>query len=153
MKRSGLPFFGFVSPAGGAAARRLAALCLAALVALLALGPAEPGIAAQRGRGDVYLLMVEDPNCPHCLRWNREVGVTYDKTPEGRMAPLVRRRIGDAGLDGFSRVAYTPTFILVKSGREVGRIVGYPGADFFWQLLDALLGKLVPSNGHEMTES
>jgi len=32
-------------------------------------------------------------------------------------------------------VHFTPTFILVDDGREVGRIEGYPGEDFFWGLL------------------
>jgi hypothetical protein len=42
-------------------------------------------------------------------------------------------------------VRYTPTFVLVDRGREIGRIVGYPGEDFFWELLAGLIKKL-PSN-------
>ena len=26
----------------------------------------------------------------------------------------------------------TPTFIVIKNGSEVGRIVGYPGEELFW---------------------
>jgi len=36
---------------------------------------------------------------------------------------------------------YTPTFVLTEGDREIGRIVGYPGADFFWALLADLLAK------------
>jgi hypothetical protein len=34
---------------------------------------------------------------------------------------------------------FTPTFVLVADGREVGRITGYPGEDFFWGLLQRLI--------------
>ena len=32
--------------------------------------------------------------------------------------------------------------MLVDNGREIGRIVGYPGADFFWAMLGELMSKL-----------
>ncbi|MBL3206218.1 thioredoxin family protein, partial [Klebsiella pneumoniae] len=41
---------------------------------------------------------------------------------------------------------YTPTFILVDGGREIGRIEGYPGADFFWGLLERLAQRLPPQS-------
>ena len=34
---------------------------------------------------------------------------------------------------------FTPTFVLVREGRELARIEGYPGEDFFWGLLAAML--------------
>jgi len=36
----------------------------------------------------------------------------------------------------------TPLFELVDRGREIGRIRGYPGEDFFWGMLDQLMKKL-----------
>jgi hypothetical protein len=39
-------------------------------------------------------------------------------------------------------VVGSPTFVLIESGKEIGRIVGYPGADFFWGLLAQLIEKL-----------
>ena len=41
-----------------------------------------------------------------------------------------------------------PTFVLVEDGRELGRIEGYPGEDFFWGLLGKLLEKL-PQNADQ----
>ena len=38
-----------------------------------------------------------------------------------------------------SPIRFTPTFVLVDDGREIGRIEGYPGEDFFWGLLERLL--------------
>ena len=37
---------------------------------------------------------------------------------------------------------FTPVFVLIDNGREIGRIRGYPGEDHFWGLLGTLLAKL-----------
>lgn len=91
--------------------------------------------------------MFEEAGCPWCARWNAEIGPAYPKTWEGRRAPLERLDIHQplpASLELESRPRFTPTFVLIEDGREVGRIEGYPGADFFWPLLDALLERLGP---------
>lgn len=91
------------------------------------------------------LLMFEEEWCVWCDRWNDEVGVVYAKTVEGQRAPLRRIDIHGAFPDGIqlsSRPQYTPTFVLIEDGVEVGRIEGYPGEDFFWGLLDRLLDGL-----------
>ena len=38
-------------------------------------------------------------------------------------------------------VHFTPTFILLDHGTEIGRIEGYPGDAFFWPMLVRLLDK------------
>ena len=43
-------------------------------------------------------------------------------------------------------VRYSPTFVLVDQGREIGRIEGYPGENFFWGLLENLVLKLPSPN-------
>jgi hypothetical protein len=37
---------------------------------------------------------------------------------------------------------FTPTFVLVEDGREIARLRGYPGDQFFWALVDEMLAKL-----------
>ena len=37
---------------------------------------------------------------------------------------------------------FTPTFIIINNNKEVGRIEGYPGDDFFWALIDKILSKI-----------
>lgn len=91
------------------------------------------------------LVMFEHPACPHCRRWHAEIGPSYHATDEGRIAPLRRVHINDqskAGISLESPVTFTPTFVLVEDGREVGRIVGYPGNDFFYGFLANLLERL-----------
>ena len=68
----------------------------------------------------------------------------YPKTPEGAYAPLRIVDIRDMPPDDVTvdrRIVYTPTFILVENGRELDRIEGYPGEDFFWALLEKMLAR------------
>ncbi len=91
------------------------------------------------------LVMFESEGCEWCETWNEEIGVVYDKTTEAKIVPLRRVDIDDdrpvdlLNLDG---LMYTPTFIVIDDGREVGRIIGYPGEDFFWQLLNEIIEKI-----------
>jgi len=95
------------------------------------------------------LVMFEAPYCEWCEVWDDEVGVVYHKTSEGRRAPLRRISIDEprpADLMPISGVRYSPTFVLLDGTHEVGRIVGYPGEDHFWALLQVLLDDLPQSS-------
>ncbi len=120
-------------------ARRL--LALLAILPVFCGGFGTPSSAAE-------LLMFEARGCPWCVRWKQEVGVGYPRTPEGRRAPVrsVELTAGTpAGVTLDKPVQFSPTFVLVgDDGREVGRITGYPGADFFWGLFGELTRKLPP---------
>ena len=87
------------------------------------------------------LVMVEEDGCIYCVRWHAEVGQAYANSAEGRFAPLDRRRIRDPNIAFLRNVRYTPTFVLLRAETEIGRVTGYPGADFFWQMLADLLAK------------
>lgn len=103
---------------------------------------------AQSGR--VELLMFDDPGCPYCRQWHREVGDAYRNSPEGRRAPLRVVQLRGQRLEGValaSPVRATPTFVLVQEGRELGRITGYGGADFFWANLEPLLRRIKAGQG------
>jgi len=96
------------------------------------------------------LVMFESAACSWCLRWHEEVGPIYPKTPESRRAPLRRVALHDPwpeDLKAVHAVSFTPTFVLVDEGRELGRITGYAGDAFFWFQLDTLLEKL-PDDRH-----
>lgn len=100
------------------------------------------GMTSARG---AELLMFESATCEWCQKWDEEVGVIYAKTAEGRMAPLRRIDIYEtrpADLRSVRGIVYTPTFVLWDRGREIGRVVGYPGEDGFWGLLGVMVGKL-----------
>jgi hypothetical protein len=94
---------------------------------------------------DTWLLMLDQAGCSWCAAWTAEVGPEYAKTQEGRIAPLIRQDIASALPDGVelsSPPVFTPTFVLLHDGTEIGRIEGYPGEDFFWGLLGMMIEKL-----------
>ena len=41
-----------------------------------------------------------------------------------------------------SPVRYTPTFVVVDDGREIGRITGYINDDAFWGLLSTFVTRI-----------
>ena len=91
------------------------------------------------------LIMFEQKGCVWCRRFDREVAPAYDKTGEGKRAPLRRVDIDKPqppDLSFVRRERFTPVFVLVDNGREFGRIRGYPGDTFFWALLANMLEKL-----------
>ncbi len=91
------------------------------------------------------LVLFEAADCVWCETWDAEVGGIYPKTEESRVAPLRRVDIhGErpADLAGVRGILYTPTFVLMDRGVEVGRITGYAGEAFFWGLLGVELKKL-----------
>lgn len=111
---------------------------LRALILALMLVTGQPAAA------QIRLLMLDQPVCEWCDLWDAEVGVIYDKTAEGREAPLLRQGIREPlpeSIDLTRPARYTPTFILLDGDAEVGRIEGYPGEDFFYSLLQRLLRK------------
>jgi len=107
---------------------------LAALVCGLWLWPMPQARAAE-------LIMVEQVGCPWCERWNAEIAPAYPKTEEGQRAPLRRADLHDLpdDVEFRSPPVFTPTFVLVEEGRELDRIEGYAGDEFFWFLLDQML--------------
>ena len=95
--------------------------------------------------GEVQLLMFEEDGCYWCAKWNSELADIYPKTEEGRTAPLVRLDVHDSIPNTLilkTHPVYTPTFVVINDGQEVGRIEGYPGQDFFWGLLGRILQPL-----------
>jgi thioredoxin-related protein len=102
-------------------------------------------LGAQAGASE--LVMFERDGCGWCQRWNKEVGAAYDQTQEARRLPLRRVNLDrqKAGVTLKEPVRYTPTFVVVDGGAEVGRITGYISNESFWGLLGTLLGKLPPA--------
>jgi thioredoxin-related protein len=107
---------------------------------LLAVSLSLSAVCAQAE--EMRLLMFEEAGCYWCGKWNGKIGPIYPKTIEGRTAPLQRIDI-HAGIPASikikSRPQFTPTFVVIREGLEIGRIEGYPGEDFFWALLEQIL--------------
>lgn len=115
----------------------LATALLPASVRAQGIAPGAPPI--DLATAPAVLVMIGDPGCPYCARFEREVAPGYQASEDGRLAPLVRRDRRDADIAFIPRVVYSPTFVMLVRGREVGRIVGYAGVDLFWMHLAGLM--------------
>ncbi|MEZ5911445.1 MAG: hypothetical protein R3D84_03765 [Paracoccaceae bacterium] len=105
-------------------------------------------VAAGPALAELRLMMVEQDGCGYCAQWDRVIAPIYPKTPEGRIAPLMRVDLHAPLPDGVTIDApavFTPTFVLLDDGTEVGRIEGYPGEDFFWGLLAQMIETAKPA--------
>jgi hypothetical protein len=128
-----MPFVWIAPAAVVGLSRRSVCLGLAALIC--------PAADAHAAGSDLALIMVDDPACHFCRKFDAEIGRGYPKTPQARIAPLVKLRRKSPELKAYNPVIYTPTFLLVRRGEELGRITGYPGAEHFYPELDGLLNK------------
>jgi thioredoxin-related protein len=125
--------------------RRTLLACFMALDATWAIATSTHAHAAE-------LIMFETSGCPWCVRWHAEVGPGYMNSIEGKRAPLRIHRVETASAAGVTLAApvvISPTFVLADHGREVGRIVGYPGPDFFWGFIGQLMAKLEKASAIE----
>lgn len=83
--------------------------------------------------------------CGVCDQWKEEVGHIYPKTDEAKVLPLRTVSVHDdppADLEFVKGVRFTPTFVVVEDGREVGRIVGYISDYFFWHKVGDFVGQV-----------
>jgi len=79
--------------------------------------------------------MFRRAGCPWCAAWDREIAPIYGKTDAGRRAPVSLAdlaQVDEMKLALRRPVRFTPTFVLLELDREIGRIEGYPGENFFW---------------------
>src|SRR3954469_20998181 len=94
---------------------RLALCALAMLGAVMVLAGAA---------GAAELVMFRRDGCSWCAKWDREIGPIYPKTEFNSRAPLRQVNL-DHDPDPpivHAPVRYTPTYVLVENGKEVGRI-------------------------------
>lgn len=114
------------------------------MMALRKALPALTLLLSFSGAQAAELVMFERAGCPWCRKWDAEVGTVYPKSPEGQRVPLRRASLDQPlppELKLSPPVFYSPTFVLMDDGREIGRITGYQGEEAFWGLLGVMLKK------------
>lgn len=124
------------------------------LVAVAALGLANPTYAAPSSDAQaqldaghpktaVELIAFEAPGCTYCAVFRRDVMPNYATSLAGKQAPL---RFVDVNDEDAERLELTrpitivPTVVVVREGREIGRIDGYVGPINFHRMIDTMLG-------------
>ncbi len=102
-------------------------------------------ITAQSARA-MELVMFESPVCGSCKLFKREVLPIYAESPAGKVFPLwVAEMGGKVPFRLNEPVTFTPTFIWVDNGVEVGRFAGYHGKEKFFSIVN----KAASAYGHK----
>ncbi len=118
------------------------------LILSAALILALTSVLSVRASAASELLMFDADYCTWCQIWEEEIGGIYHLTAESCQAPLkvIDFTTGDLpeSLSIAEPVVYTPTFVLMHDHKEVGRITGYPGADYFWVELNDIINEGLP---------
>jgi thioredoxin-related protein len=90
----------------------------------------------------VEVLVFEHADCTYCQVFRRDVMPKYHLAARVAAPPMrfIDIAKGDMGGLGLGRgIDVVPTAVVVRDGREVGRIAGYWGSANFFQLLAHIL--------------
>lgn len=88
------------------------------------------------------LVMIDSRACGYCQRFKHDIAPSYSANNLGKRAPLRVVSVWKKwpqDLKSVKPVRFTPVFILVNQGKEVGRFYGYSGRADFWARLEVLL--------------
>lgn len=119
-------------------------LLLAAAGAVRSTSEAAQDIAATPRAASVELLVFEHSDCTYCRVFRSDVVPRYNEGGQAARAPLRFINIERTAVDGLglnAGIHMVPTFVLMKNGREVDRIVGYWAPDNFFKMLTYILLK------------
>ncbi len=100
------------------------------------------GFSANLAQAKDKLVMFDAHSCGACKQFKREMAPVYRRSKLGKTVPL---RIVDSNGRGMKRyrnrvhpISYTPTFVLMRNGREIARTVGYSGRKSFMRTIRAM---------------
>ncbi len=82
-----------------------------------------------------YLVMFTSDHCGFCQAWERDIGENWPETNASKSLTLIRQDLYKPlpeQLSFLKPAKVTPTFVIIKDGKEVNRILGYNGPDIWW---------------------
>jgi Thioredoxin-like domain len=104
--------------------------------------------AASAGAQAMELIMFESPSCGVCKVFKREVLPIYAASPAGKVFPLWVVEMGSKLSFKINQpVTFTPTFIWVDNGVEVGRFSGYFSKEKFFSIVNKAASSQNYKNG------
>jgi thioredoxin-related protein len=92
--------------------------------------------------GTLELVVVEASGCIYCDLFRRDVLPAYETSEQGKEMPVRFVDINDVESEHIGLTApveVVPTFVVVKSQREVGRVSGYVGPENFFHSINYLV--------------
>ena len=126
--------------------RLLPALAAALILAVVGshVWDARQRAEANATPGGVELVVFEADGCVYCEVLRRDLAPIYSASAHGRQAPLRFfnvSRSDESSIGLRSAITIAPTVVLLRDGREAGRITGYTGPDNFLQLVSLMIGR------------
>ncbi len=118
-------------------------IAVAALVGIsVSVGHAGLDVDATLPASNLELIVMEAPGCTYCELFRRDVLPSYQASERAKDMPIRFLDINDAipealGLD--SDIDIVPTFVVIKNHKEVGRIPGYMGPEYFFHSINHLV--------------
>jgi hypothetical protein len=108
------------------------------LPAIAARGPEEIPASPTR----MEILVFETERCVYCRIFRRDVVPQYETSQRARIAPIrfVEAKTANhqaLGLDG--PITILPTVVVMREGRESGRITGYLGPEPFFHMITRVI--------------
>ncbi|MCC2658681.1 MAG: hypothetical protein K0Q76_3789 [Panacagrimonas sp.] len=100
--------------------------------------------ASVPAQGVSELIVIEDPHCAPCQRFERQVGTHYPLTDVARSLPIRRLPLDGyeaAGLRVERPIHRAPTFLIVENQVEQHRFEGYSSDELFWMTLESLVAR------------
>jgi thioredoxin-related protein len=88
------------------------------------------------------LVVMEAPGCTYCTLFRRDVLPSYEASPRAKDMPIRFVDVNDEAAEGLglqSPVDIVPTFLVLKNNKEVGRIPGYTGPEYFFHTINYLI--------------
>lgn len=121
----------------------LRTICLAVLLcAPLAATRAGLDATPAPASAGLELVVVEAEACVYCQLFRRDLLPAYETSKQAQALPVRFVDINDISADQLeldNEVEIVPTFVVVKSHHEVGRIAGYVAPETFFQSIDGLV--------------
>lgn len=118
---------------------------LAGMLAAIVSGSHAAQDANSKARaGAVELVVFEHADCRYCRIFRTDIAPRYNGSTQAGRAPLRFVSIEHNGTEGAGlngAIHMVPTFVLMKEGREVDRIVGYWAPDNFFKMVAYMLLK------------
>ncbi|MEQ1717663.1 MAG: thioredoxin fold domain-containing protein [Hyphomicrobium sp.] len=88
------------------------------------------------------LVVMEAPGCTYCTLFRRDVLPSYEASPRAKDMPIRFVDVNDEAAEALgleTPVDIVPTFLVLKNHKEVGRIPGYTGPEYFFHTINYLL--------------
>lgn len=123
--------------------RVFALLIAACLASPFSVSEAGLDLDAPLPKGEGFeLVVMEAPGCIYCDLFRRDVLPTFQSSERGREMPVRFVDLNDEAAEKLATdgpVDVVPTFLIMKNQREIGRIPGYVGPEFFFHSINHVI--------------